>query len=98
MLTDKKDNGGLVYPSSDVVKVVSVTESICKERLDSGISSTLRKSGIKNNVMQHLRNISIFTCCYYMIECHEPFEDLHSNQISNAIIEEFLNLRLLRYG
>ena len=99
MLTDKKDNGGLVYPSSDVVKVISVTESICKERLDSGISSKLRKSGIKNNVIQHLRNIPPFTSLLlHDIEIYEPFEDLHSTQISKAIVEEFLNLRLLRYG
>ena len=72
MLTGKKDNGGLVYPSSDVVKVISVTESICKERLDSGISSELRKSGIKNNVMQHLRNIPLFTSLLlHDIECHK---------------------------
>ena len=98
-LTNKKDNGGLVYPSTDVVKIISVTESVCKEYLDSGIDSTLSKSKIKNRVMKHLRHIPIFfPLLSHDIDFHDPFEDLHSTQISKAIIEEFLNLRLLRYG
>ena len=32
------------------------------------------------------------------IESHEPFDDLHSTQIKKAVIFEFLNLRLYRYG
>ena len=98
-LTSHKDNGGLVYPSADVVKILKVTETICKEHLDSGISSKTNKSKIKNTVLQQLLHQPLFfSLLSHDIEHHVPPEDLHSTQLSKAVIEEFLNLRLLRYG
>ena len=32
------------------------------------------------------------------VQNHDPFQDLHSTQISKAIVNERLYIRLLRYG
>ena len=34
---------------------------------------------------------------YHDVQNHDPFQDLHSTQISKAIVNECLNIRLLRY-
>ena len=39
MLIQQKDNGGLIYPSSDVVKVLKVAENVFEQYVDIRISS-----------------------------------------------------------
>ena len=48
------------------------------------------KELLKNDIFSSLR--------YHDVQNHDPFQDLHSTQISKAIVNEFLNIRLLCYG
>ena len=98
-LTRQKDNGGLPYPSSDVVKILWIAEYIFKQYLGdaplkSSLASKTLRMKMKNAAMREVLKNDI----YYSLRCHDPFQDLHSTQISKAIVNECLNIRLLRYG
>ena len=60
LLTSKMANGGLLYHSSDVSKILSVAESLCRQWLHLEIGSKMTKSQIKNNIMNHLQDKPLY--------------------------------------
>ena len=99
MLIQQKDNGGLIYPSSDEVKVLKVAENVFEQYVDIRISSKFLRSLMKARVMKELLSENIFNILHeHDIEMHNPLEDFHSTQISKTIAEEYLNLWLFQYG
>ena len=54
---------------------------------------------MKNAAMRELLKNDMFSSLRcHDVQYHDPFQDLHSPQISKAIVNQFLNIRLLRYG
>ena len=54
---------------------------------------------MKNAAMrEHLRNDIFSSLRCHDVQIPDPFQELHSKQILKAIVNEFLNIRLLRYG
>ena len=103
-----KDNGGLVYPSEDVMRILRVSENAFKA-IVSGADGT----GI--NASKHLRQkitltvikelsitspgkILFESTLQHDVESHVPGQDLHSTQIMKAVVKAFLDIRLPRYG
>ena len=67
-LVTQKERGGLVYPSTDIVKILSIAKRVFKSFV---IGADNRNPGISSS--KHLR-------------------------LKQAVIKEFLNMRLFRYG
>ena len=103
-----KDNGGLVYPAEDIVKIGMV----CERYFNSAVSGV---SGLSINASKKLRSklsVAIITelsttrpdqilfksLLHHDIENHIIGEDLHSTQIMKAVVSAYMNIRLLRYG
>ena len=103
-LTSLKDNGGLIFPSVDVFKVIKVCELIFKGF--SGLDPTAPQiSGVKNikgilcaKVMRELPCSLFETLQNHNNENEFLNEDLHVTQVTKEIVSQYLNLRLLRYG
>ena len=54
---------------------------------------------MKTHVMKEILSENVVNIVHgHDLEMHHPVEDLHSSQVSKAIVEEYLNLRLFRYG
>ena len=105
-LISEKDRGGLIYPSRDIIFIVSISERFFKsyvsgEHFLNPKVSWLKRLRLKitNSIILELSDKVLFKdMLEHDIESHEPFDDLHSTQIKKAVIFEFLNLRLYRYG
>ena len=107
LVVTQKDRAGLVYPLTDIVKILSIAERIFKSfvvsanNLNPGISSSkYLRLKMTNFIMSELSNEDVFTELFYHDhDYHNDIsEDFHSTQIKKAVIKEFLNLRLFRYG
>ena len=104
-LVTQKDRGGLVYPSTDIVKILSIAERVFKsfvigaDNRNPGISSS-KHLRLKMTILSELSDKDMFTELFYHdLGYHNDIsEDFHSTQIQKAVIEEFLNTRLFRYG
>ena len=91
MLIQQKYNGGLIYPSSDVIKVLKVAENVFEQYVDIRTSSKFLRSLMKACVMRMLLSENIFNIL------HESTISrciTHSTQISKTIVEEYLNLSI----
>ena len=65
--------------------------------LKSSLASKTLWKKMKNAAMREPLKNSIFcSLCCHDVQNHDPFQDLHSTQIWKAIVNEFLNMRLLR--
>ena len=100
-LIKEKDNGGL-YPSADVVSVLSVLENVFKQFCtgDSQMSSCKSlRSKMKVCIMQELLTKNVFaSLIQHNIDNHDPLgEDLHSTQLCKKIAHKYLDMRLFRY-
>ena len=87
-----------------MVKTLWIAECIFKQFLGhtpsniSVASKTLRLK-MKNAAMRELlRNDMFSSLRCHDVQNHEPFQDLHSIQISKAIANQSLNISLPRYG
>ena len=87
-----------------MVKILWIAECIFKQFLADApskislASKTLRTKK-KNAAMRELLKNNIFCSLRcHDVQNHDNFQDLHSTQISKAIVNEFLNIRLLRLG
>ena len=102
-----KDKGGLIYPSDDVVKIVRVSEKYCKFLscdADSNIkpSKNLRQK-MSYSVLRELSttrpgNVLFPNLLQHDIDTHVVGEDFHSTQIMKAVVNAYLDMRLLRFG
>ena len=102
-----KDNGGLIYPSEDIVKILCVSEKYFKEYV-SGDNFTINASKklhgkLSNAIITELSTtrpgqVLFSTLLHHDIDTHNPSEDLHSTQIMKAVISLYLHTRLFRYG
>ena len=98
----EKDNGGLLYPSADVVTVLSVSENVFKQycvgksKMSSG---KFLRSRMRVRVLQELYDRDLFKSLRrHDIDHLDPIaEDLHSTQLCKLIAEKYLNVRLFRY-
>ena len=106
-LIQQKDRGGLIYPSNDVVTILSVAERVFKyyvvgaDNLNPSISSCKNlQLKLISTVLLELSDKLIFSELFrHDIDNHHDIsEDFHSTQITKAVIREFINLRLFRYG
>ena len=105
-LINLKDRGGLLYPSADVVKIIRACE-IAFKCLISGDdfknpkilnkSSTI-KVKMRNNVIQAISGDVFNSLEEHDFDIDMGTEDLHSLQLTKAIVDIYLNIRLLRYG
>ena len=92
-LVTQKDRGRLVHSSTDIVVGV--------DNLNPDISySKYLRLKMTNFIMSELSDKDVFTELFYHdLDYHNDIsEDFHSTQIKKAVIKEFLNLRLFRYG
>ena len=102
-----KDNGGLVYPSIAVTKILSIAERVFRQFVSGTDSSELKISSSKE---LHLK---LLTKTVYEATVSDIFshlfahdlqyacnldEDLHSTQLMKGIASKYLSLRLARYG
>ena len=106
-LVTQKDRGGLVYPSTDIVEILSIAERVFKsfvigaDNRNPGISSSKHlRLKMTNIIMSELFHKDMFTELFYHdLDYHNDIsEDFHSTQIQKDVIKEFLNMRLFRYG
>ena len=91
-----KYRGGLFYPSTGVVKVIRISESLFKQHVGGNNfrePKITSKHGIKTIVKYHTRkevpNINVFASLdNHKFENYVINEDLHSTQLSLAIAEQ----------
>ena len=99
-----KDNGGFVYPSKDVVKVLEVCEKffkivICGDSYDPKINSTKRiKQIMRHHILMEIPDNIFSSLNECIFENDHISEDLHVTQITKAIIDNYLDIRLFRYA
>ena len=101
------EDGGLVYPSKDVVKVLGFAERVFRQFV-----STTSADNTKVNSTKKLR-LKLLTKTVYEATIANVFEtlfqhdmqfatnldeDLHSTQLIKEIKTKFLNMRLARHG
>ena len=101
-----KNRGGLVFPSSDVVKIMKVCEIAFKDIVQKMISEIQKcllakilkvKLGIP--VVSELRIKNVFTVLnnnHFLNEAGS--EDLHSTQLIEIFISKYLDIRMFCYG
>ena len=102
-----KDNGGLIYASEDVIKIISIAERVFRQFVSGTSPEEPQVSGTKR---LHLK---LLTKTVYEATISDVFrdlflhdmeratnldEDLHSTQLIKEVASRFLTLRLLRYG
>ena len=93
-LVTQKDRGGLVNPSTDIVKILSITERIFKsfvvgaDNLNTGISSSkYLRLKVTHFIMSELSDKELF---YHDLDYHNDIsEDFHSTEIRKAVNKEF---------
>ena len=95
------DNGPLIYPSSDVLSVLYVSENVFKQFciicIEPASSKNLR-SKMKIRVLQELFDTNTFSSLHqHDIENHDPLEDMHSTQLCKQIAHKHFDMRLFRY-
>ena len=103
-----KDNGGLVYPSEDVVQVVRVCEKyfklfVCGEDMVKVNSSKNLRLKLTNTIINELRYTRpgkvLFECLLdHDLDYYQVTEDFHSTQVMKGIVQKYVSMRLLRYG
>ena len=100
-LIREKDNGALVYPSHDVLRVLSIAENVFKQYCIKGLMSPScpgLRSKMKIRVMHELYDTAVFSCLHqHDIQNHCPLEDMHSTQITKTIAHKYFDMRLFRY-
>jgi len=94
MLISSKDRGGLVQPSSSVVRIVLASESCIKTVISN--PSKLNKNMIINSVNGSIQNP------FPELDLHDTdheilSEDLHSTQLTKTIISYYIKIRLHSY-
>ena len=96
-----KDNGGLLYPSADVLTVLSVTESVFKEFCINCLmpqSSKSLRSKMKVKIMEILFDKDVFdSLAVHDFDTHCPTQDMHSSQLCKAIAHKYIDMRLFRH-
>jgi hypothetical protein len=102
-LINVKNNGGLIVPSADVVKIVKKCESFFNAYITGGnglISSARNIKGIlANKIRRELFSLGIFSHLLdHDFQNCDITEDLHSTRLTKLIIDYFLKIRLYRYG
>ena len=103
-----KDNGGLIYPSDDVITVVMVCEKHFHRRVlgitGKGINTSKHLSALlSRDIIRELSStrpgkILFSSLLHHDIQTHCVNEDFHSTQIMKTIIKYYLDMRLLRYS
>ena len=104
-LTQLKDNGGLIYPSIDVFKVIKVCELVFKGGVSGMDPEAPQISAVKKikNILSAkiIRELpcKLFQSLHYHNDENEILnENLHVTQITKEIVNLYLDLRLFRYG
>jgi hypothetical protein len=107
-LISLKDNGGLVYPSDDVVTILIVCEKYfhCHVRGVDGhgmnsskkLQATLFRDIVRELSTTRPGKILFTSLLQHDLDTHSMTEDYHSTQVMKAIIKSFLKMRLLRYA
>ena len=95
-----KDNGGLLYPSEDVLRILKTSESVfktvvCSDEVGIKIKKNL-KIRLRNVVLRSLPRVFNSLICDKDNEIVS--EDLHSVQLTKEIIDRYFRIRLLRHG
>ena len=102
-----KDNGGLVYPSDDIISIVKVCETYFKTyvrgygkgiNVSRNLMAKLQLAIVSELSQTRPENILFVEHLQIDIDTHALTEDLHSTQVMKAVIDRFLTMRLLRYG
>ena len=102
-----KDNGGLEYPSDDIIKILTVCEkyfNLYVRRDGEGMSACknlhakLQHSIILELSVTRPGFILFSSLLQHDIDTHTVSEDFHSTQILKATVASFLKMRLLRYA
>ena len=95
-----KDNGGLLYPSPDVLRILKISESVFKTVVCSdGVEIKVKKNlkiQLRNLVLRSLPPVFLSLVCDKDNELVS--EDLHSVQVTKEIIDRYFRIRLLRHG
>ena len=102
-----KDNGGLVYPSDDIVKVLNVCEKyfLMYVRGDGdqisaskNIHAKLQNSIVSELSMTRPGKVLFSSLLQHDIDTHTISDDFHSTQIMKATVASYLKMRILRYA
>ena len=107
-LISTKDNGGLTYPSQDIVQIVTVCEKYFKRYVSGDDYTSINSSKnlrvrLTNSIVKELSTtrpgkILFQDLLEHDVHTHNPCEDLHSTQIMKGVIQLYLRTRLYRYG
>lgn len=88
----RKDNGGLSYPSKDVILVCKAAESVVRSYMDSGVKAT--KDVLVAKIMRDLvGRTNLFQHLYYHDLGKFPTSN-HVTDLKKAIIEKYINIRI----
>ncbi len=102
-----QDNGGLIYPSEDVVKILAVCGKYFKAYVrgdGTGINPSKNlHAKLSNTILSELSitrpgQVLFSSLLQHDINTHNPGEDFHSTQIMKAVISMYLHTKLFRYG
>ena len=102
-LINIKNNGELIVPSKDVMKIVKKCESFFNAYVTGGIGMISSAKNIKdilgNKIRRELFSMGIFEHLldHEFENCYIT-EDLHSTRLTKQIIDYFLKIRFYRYG
>ena len=101
-----KDRGGLISPSADVCKILTVAEKYFRHFI-SGLSSdtlTISASGNSFNKLCLMILSELYTRPLFKeLSQHDKYndiltEDIHSSQLTKTIVKKYLTIRFFRYG
>ena len=106
LLTLVKNNGGLYFPSDDVVKVLRICEFVFRSMVsgtDFRKPKITSEKNIKNKmvnlVMWDLMKKSVFASLLkHDIDHDFAMEDMHSSQLCRVIAVKYLDIRLYNHG
>ena len=101
-----RDNGGLIYPSDDIVKIVQVCEKYFKYHIRGKYAMIASKNlqiRMEIAIIAELSTtrpgqILFEDLLQHDVNEHSPLEDYHSTQIMKSVVRRFIKMRLLRYG
>ena len=103
-----KDNGGLVYPSDDIVKIIVVCEKYFLMFVAGTSGQEINASKKMYAKLHHTIVTELSTTrpgkilfeslLQHDINTHTVREDFHSTQIMKSVVTSYLKIRLLRYA
>lgn len=98
-LINLKDNGGLIVPSTDVIKICKITESLLRKTYNNSkfISAKTFKNHFVTKTMAHFLGLKLFETINFHQYDHSPLDN-HVIQLTKCVLEKYMDIRLNHFA